>query len=529
MVEHSDADQVLSALERHFGDDALEVVRNGNQLTVYGLGPSYRTMNRSDRTIVEVTPNHTGTIVRVDSQFLASALMGTMAQDTVVRSKIERVFQSVREQLRTESIAPVRPPMAAKPSPSVETVRPIAPPSESELRAKEAGPLSAPPVVTEQKPKSLYAQLKEALPEIRTVPVDTSAPTTPLATQSVNEQNKESLGKAAMSGSTALPITRPPSVSPEKPSLTETQTKLPTPAPTSSMTAKEKPAETARVAPKLQITDTPSNTTSVPVSDAISKPVQADAESKKTIPPQVSVPVHWAETAKPADEAVTSAATPSFLIEDDQVPRKRSMLLPFAVMIVLLVALASYFALRHRSALKNFFIPGSSEQVISASNAGSVAPATPVTPNAMSTAEPTVTTKKTSTTEKVEPSASESSQDVKEWIKAWAAAMRTRSAQTQVSFYADPVDRYFLRSAVDRDQLLKDKQAEIDKRQGTWTVDAENVVIASETASDAVVRLTKHITQEAPPGIIREWHIRTQLKLKRINGNWKITAEQTLS
>ena len=48
-----DAEMVLRALERSLHDVSVEVVREGQRITIRGLGPSQRTMNRNDVGVVE--------------------------------------------------------------------------------------------------------------------------------------------------------------------------------------------------------------------------------------------------------------------------------------------------------------------------------------------------------------------------------------------------------------------------------------------------------------------------------------------
>jgi ketosteroid isomerase-like protein len=119
--------------------------------------------------------------------------------------------------------------------------------------------------------------------------------------------------------------------------------------------------------------------------------------------------------------------------------------------------------------------------------------------------------------------------DINAWVQAWAAAISTHDVQQQLSFYATPLDRYFLAPNVSREQLLKDKQAEIDGRKGVWTLKAEDVVVQKETATNAVVVLIKHITAELPSSSVKEERIKAQLKLKLVDGSWKITSERTIA
>jgi ketosteroid isomerase-like protein len=118
--------------------------------------------------------------------------------------------------------------------------------------------------------------------------------------------------------------------------------------------------------------------------------------------------------------------------------------------------------------------------------------------------------------------------DIKDWVQAWAAAMSTPDVQAQIAFYAPTLDRYFLTPNVSREQLLKDKQAEIDGRKGVWTLKAENVVVQKQTPTNTVVYLDKHIVVKLPSSTIREERLKAQLKLKMVDGEWKIISERTI-
>lgn len=76
--------------------------------------------------------------------------------------------------------------------------------------------------------------------------------------------------------------------------------------------------------------------------------------------------------------------------------------------------------------------------------------------------------------------------------------------------------------------MLHDKQAEIQKRQGLWTVKLENIVIEQETPLTARVRLVKHYIDEPPQGAVIERFVPSLLHFKRVGGQWYITAEHNL-
>ncbi|MEO6816922.1 MAG: hypothetical protein ABI177_09485, partial [Edaphobacter sp.] len=67
-----------------------------------------------------------------------------------------------------------------------------------------------------------------------------------------------------------------------------------------------------------------------------------------------------------------------------------------------------------------------------------------------------------------------------------------------------------------------------DDRKGLWTLKAEDLVVQRQTPKTAVVYLTKHIIVELPSSTIREERIKAQLKLKMVDGEWKITSERTI-
>jgi hypothetical protein len=91
----------------------------------------------------------------------------------------------------------------------------------------------------------------------------------------------------------------------------------------------------------------------------------------------------------------------------------------------------------------------------------------------------------------VEPVPAEAN-DPKQLLTHWETAMRTRDAEAQASFYADPVERYQDRDNLGRAALEQEKEAAIAGRKGLWTVKLEGVVIEQRTPDEATVRLVKH-------------------------------------
>ena len=118
-------------------------------------------------------------------------------------------------------------------------------------------------------------------------------------------------------------------------------------------------------------------------------------------------------------------------------------------------------------------------------------------------------------------------EDPAEVVKQWGVAMQSRDAAGQAAFYADPVDRYFLQHNVGKDTVLADKQAAIDTRKGSWTVKMERVKV-DRSGDLATVSLVKHFQMQQEGEPASEWFIPSQLKLKRVDGRWRIVSERDL-
>ena len=102
-VQTPDSEIVLRALETTLPEISNDVVRDGSRITLRGLGPSPRTRNPRDITILYVSSDHATTVINADVNFQASALLGATSQDSVVRSKLNYVFDQVRSQLSLEA------------------------------------------------------------------------------------------------------------------------------------------------------------------------------------------------------------------------------------------------------------------------------------------------------------------------------------------------------------------------------------------------------------------------------------------
>ncbi|HEU4637137.1 MAG TPA: hypothetical protein VFS41_13215, partial [Edaphobacter sp.] len=113
-------------------------------------------------------------------------------------------------------------------------------------------------------------------------------------------------------------------------------------------------------------------------------------------------------------------------------------------------------------------------------------------------------------------------------LKDWAAAMNSRDAAAQAAFYANPVERYFLRHNLSRDEVKADKQAAIDRRKGDWAVKMESIKVSRPDDKTAKARLIKHYTVKEEGKTASEWFVPSALQMTRTNGRWQITSERDL-
>lgn len=402
IVEHPDVDLILRTLERSLREVSLETIRDKDQLTVYGLGPSFRTMNRNDKTIVQATSQPTATALHIDATFLASALAGDIAQEDIVRSKIERAVASLKTELNCGGIS------------SVISSVPVSEMPQADAPVSTAAAGTVAPIIAEI-----------TLP----APVDTK----------------------------------------------------PDPLPTVEL----RPSIPARTATEASIEPQPE--------------LHPKPELRKDEPVLIA-----------ADRSVP--APPSGKEEVADKKRRSAMLLLLPVLVVLLIA-AGYFVQR-RAASQS--LSAAKPEVQATAPSAPVAKESPAPSALAESAQP------------AQPAPAEMPSDIKAWVELWAAAMGTSNIESQLSFYETPLNRYFLNAGVSKEQLLKDKQSEIDNRKGPLTFKAEKVVVEKQTPTNAVVTLIKHITVQLPSSTIEEQHIKTQLKLKLVDGGWKIISERTI-
>ncbi|HEX2917852.1 MAG TPA: hypothetical protein VHN81_05000, partial [Edaphobacter sp.] len=98
-VQGQDPELVLGVLEGCLRSVSPEIVRQGSRITLLGLGPSPRAINRRDTTVIDVQREDGATVIHADVRFQASAFLGTAAQDVVVQEKLDHIFDEMLSRL----------------------------------------------------------------------------------------------------------------------------------------------------------------------------------------------------------------------------------------------------------------------------------------------------------------------------------------------------------------------------------------------------------------------------------------------
>lgn len=209
--------------------------------------------------------------------------------------------------------------------------------------------------------------------------------------------------------------------------------------------------------------------------------------------------------------------TPSSLLEEEEKKRsKRSQWIAWvAAVVVLVVAPLAWLYLPGQFRDEPQQQQAPVQQPVSAPQSTAVAPA----PAEPASAQPAPAP--------LPPSLPGSEEDPAAMVKEWETAMQSSDAARQAAFYADPVDRYFLRHNVSKSDVQADKQSKIDKRQDGWTVTVERVKVQQQPDA-ATVRLVKHYAVRQNDKVVSQWFVPSQLLLKRADGRWQITSERDL-
>jgi len=445
MLATPDVEMVLRVLEWSLRDVSIETVRDGQRITVRGLGPSQRTMNRNDIAVVDVATEDHQTVVRADITYQASALLGTAPQDELVRSKLDRVLDRVRMELGTKSLPGVA-------SWSAEPMGSQGGEAGGHLegdfgRAPGPPPALVNPVEVEHYVEPEMGGRREQFAEPAGEPVVEAEP--------VHEVE---------------PVVEAEPVCESEPEVVA--------------------VENAPVTSRVE---------SIAVEADVGKPAAVVASHV----PERGDEVPIFQSFHPEEETKT--------------PKRWGLLATLACM---LAAVGLFVAWPYLVGLVHERMNPSSTVAEEKAAVGGPEVAKHAADAQMPDANSVIARNE----------AIQKESDPRVWLESLADAMRGQDAGEQALFYADPVEHYALKSNVSNADVWLDKKNAIQSRSKVWTVNLEDVVIEPRPDESLRVRLTKHYTSgQVEGGKVSEQYIHSQLKLKKIDGQWKITSEQNFA
>jgi ketosteroid isomerase-like protein len=507
VVDSSDPELVLRVLETCLLAQWTDVTREGNMVVLRGLGASHRVVNRNDRAVFTTQANDGDkTTIAADVTYQASALVGTAApQNEMVQRKLDSVLEMVRMDLdlaqrrraqaaeraagRTMEVTASQPmPVSYRPEPLPEkTVE-----AEKMIIAPDVAPVAAPVIAEALTPTLERVHEPIETPEVPSEKVEAAAV--------VQEPTHE------------LP---------------------------SEAKAKEQKIEPAVT--RDEFSNVTANLAEIPIAFldpaavAAERPLDAD---------EIRL-VHREEIDDKDDDEEPSSGGKRFFV---------------ALLMLAIVAGLGWAGWRDRTQIKQTHAwmasrawvmhlvgqPAEPAPVSSSDTAvatGGVASSAPVAnPTPPAAAAPAAdsgsaaatsssatsgisTPPDTATTEKAAEDAKLAEPDPAKWLENWADVMRGSDAALLASYYADPVDRYYLQPHLSRAQVMADKQASMDKRLEPWTVQLENVQVLDRTDTTARVLLVKHFSIGTGTPAAKQLRWPTQLRLKMVDGRWQTLGE----
>ena len=111
-------------------------------------------------------------------------------------------------------------------------------------------------------------------------------------------------------------------------------------------------------------------------------------------------------------------------------------------------------------------------------------------------------------------------------LQQWAQAMTLNDPQAETAAYAAHLDRYFLRTDVDRHYVEADKAAYLRRGNRTASFGLQDVQIQNETGATADVRLVKDVTLGQSTSGTTHKLIRSELWMVKTDSGWKIAGER---
>jgi hypothetical protein len=491
-VQTPDPEVVLRALEMCSREVSSDVVRFGDRITVRGLGPSPRSKNKHDTTVFCVNAENNETVIQGEVNFQASALLGEASQQDVVRSKLDDLFEQMKAQIHLDSLR-----VAA------------------------------------------YAAARRSASSTATAVVDRSEETSAIEVREL-EQPREKLASSVAPETLMEAMTAAPDVGWGAAALVAEPQEVSQPDQRTEFRYRhiEEPKDdVARIEHRpAGVKDGPERAIFSAETVESERPKQAEQVLGKE---NVVDPTSAAESEF-AEEPAWTARTPPYRlrVEEDRTSGWKRFALGTTVLVILLALAGGAFFLywSHRDlsvspasvAAKPFPVRANSLPKLDTNPSPPKLDTNPAPPKSDTTKPPETSPAITAPSPDSSVESATSNPDLKLWLQSWGASMRTKDASSQAAFYADTVDRYLNQRNVGRGAVLRDREATIRMRKGLWTVKMEDIVIERQTASEAEVRLVKHFIDEPEPSEILESFVPTRLRLKRIDGQWKITSEQDL-
>jgi len=579
-VQGQDPELVLGVLEGCLRSLSNEVVRQGSQITLLGLGPSPRAINRRDTTVIDVKRENGATVIHADVRFQASAFLGMAAQDVVVKEKLDHIFDDMLTQLGLSGWASplekVDGPAAT--SASVErlaanSVEPVLAAQQTFVQASSTVPVASEtpsdnPPAGDAEPASAGEPGKKAEPTRSMAESDIPATAeVPVAGEPIRER----LPVESASGSTASSTTEPGASPQVRVTVLEEEI---------TVEEKQLQAPKAILAPEVKLPDTVEASTAVKTDSGRKADVPksgAPGVAEKTLEasskPAEEAPIASAENVRPLSANVAAS---SFRLEKsaeskkDTVEEKKpalpvkpeapslkapsaqrgsSAITPLKPAMPRTAAVTKAPAQPALSApAKNMLGASSFEDEPEASSkwlkwsawiAAFIVlvvaplvwlymPSHPESATPVSQPSPAAAAPAPAPQPPILAKQPGDDPDPVMVISDWEAAMNSRDADAQAAFYADPVERYFLRHNLSRDEVKADKLAAINRRRDDWSVKMENVKITRADDNTAKARLIKHYTVKEDGKMASEWFVPSLLLMTRANGRWQITSERDL-
>ena len=485
MVESPDVELVSRALETNLRAQWSDVARDGDAIVLRGLGPSHR-VNRNDRAVFSIKSTDGGkTAIEVDATYLASALVGaSTSQNEIVQRKFDGVLELVRMDVDL-----------AQRRAALDGERKFKP----QLVSKTSSPVAAEIAVTAVTAETLHSSIPEvaevAPPAVEEVPGQTASVGNDIATVKIPASPSEETLQKVLERLA--------------------QREWPKPDP-------------------VQADDD--------IGDDIFSPKRADVVARR------KAAMHAAQLAVEAASTVGETAEASGVVDKHRTTeqhlvhraaetgnesegakklKERSALMIFAVLLVtFLLAFLAQAGWQYRTQviqkLGSWRAEMSGEQVVQS------LPGSPhLSPEQQAAQQQAEREAAAADAEKAVEAARLSEPDPKKWIENWAETLKGMDAGAQAAYYADPVDKYFLRYNVSRADVMAARQDAISTRKSGWIQRLDDVVVAQQTDTTARILFVKYIASGEGTAIT-EQRLPTQIKLKRIDGQWRIVSEQTL-